>query len=136
MYTETPVKQVFTIDSSHAPNLSNPTKVADILVMIQKIENNKLTNKVKQKVTKEINLITSKWEKDFSLEAKNKKAKKIVDVYAENALLQAMPASFGTFQGKNNIFYRVFKRTLSLLKRTPLLLFGVRFGVRFLICQN
>ena len=40
------------------------------------------------------------------------------------------------FQGKNNIFYRVFKRTLSLLKRTPLLLFGVRFGVRFLICQN
>jgi pimeloyl-ACP methyl ester carboxylesterase/ketosteroid isomerase-like protein len=103
MYTETPVKQVFTIDSSHAPNLSNPTKVADILVMIQKIENNKLTNKVKQKVTKEINLITSKWEKDFSLEAKNKKAKKIVDVYAENALLQAMPASFGTFQGKNNI---------------------------------
>jgi ketosteroid isomerase-like protein len=53
--------------------------------------------------TDSVNLITSKWEKDFSLEAKNKKAKKIVDVYAENALLQALPASFGTFQGKNNI---------------------------------
>lgn len=104
MYTETPVKQVFSIDSSHAPNLSNPIKVANILTTINSIENNKLSAKVVKKLTREIDVITTDWEKNFIKEAKKKKAQKIVDVYTEDGLVQALPASsFGTFSGKENI---------------------------------
>lgn len=103
MYTETKVKQVFTITSGHAPNLSQPGKVADILKTINSIENKKLSHKVEQKVKKEIIAMTDKWQKGFNLDAKAKKAKNTFRDYSANAILQSMPEAFGTVQGKENI---------------------------------
>ncbi|WGL60594.1 alpha/beta fold hydrolase [Pigmentibacter sp. JX0631] len=103
MYTETEVKQVFTITSGHAPNLTNPVKVADIIKTINSIENLNISKKKEERIKKEILEKTNQWQKGFNLDAKNKVAKYSFKDYSQNALLQSMPIEFGTVEGKNSI---------------------------------
>lgn len=103
MYTDTPVKQVFTINSSHAPNLSTPVKVASILNTIHAIENSKLTVEKEIKIVKEVELTSKKWADAFNSEAVKGKAKKIYEAYKNDAILQSLPIEFGNATGKDNI---------------------------------
>lgn len=103
MYTETQVKQVFTITSGHAPNLTHPLKVVEIIKTINSIENNKISKKKEERIKKEIIEKTDQWQKGFNLDAKNKKAKYSFRDYAPNAILQSMPVEFGTVEGKDTI---------------------------------
>ena len=103
MYTDTPVKQVFTLDSSHAPNLSMPEKVADILNTIYLIENIKLDRKKVKDVTREVEYSSKNWEKLFNLEAIKGKVNKTYKIYDNNAVLQSLPIAFGNATGRENI---------------------------------
>ncbi|WP_186644849.1 alpha/beta fold hydrolase [Fluviispira vulneris] len=103
MYSNTQVKQVFSITSGHFPNLSQPQKVADIIKTINIIENNPVAKNTELKVTKDIIAATDNWERGFNLDAENKIAKNTISVYSEDAILQSIPVSFGNAEGKGNI---------------------------------